>query len=441
MGACGRAVGTLSLLGRARGPERSSRVMPHDFYQETFGNGLTLLAERMPSVRSAAFALLVPAGAAYEPADRAGSAGMLAEWAMRGAGGLDSRALLSELDGLGISHAMGAQVAHASASGVAIGRNLIPALEIFADVVRRPRFDDREIEPIRALALQSLLSIEDDPGSKTIYELRRRHYPDPWGRPAPGTAEGLEATTAEDLRKLHRDTYRPNGAILAVAGAIDWEALRDAVDRLYGDWEPGPDSKLRIVPTGPRRDSIAKETQQTQIALAYPAPAVADPDYYRARAAVGILGGYSSARLFTEVREKRGLCYSVFASYDSVRDLSAVLCYAGTTPERAQETLDVTLGEVRRLAESGVEAEELDTMRAGLKSSLVMQQESSLGRAGALASDWYHLGRVRDPAEIAGALDALTPEDVSEYAARQRIDDLTILTLGPAPLELPATPR
>ena len=107
---------------------------------------------------------------------------------------------------------------------------------------------------------------------------------------------------------------------------------------------------------------------------------------------IGILGGYSSARLFTEVREKRGLCYTVYASYEGQKDRAAVLCYAGTSTDRAQETLDVTLAEIARLGRDGVDAEELDTMRAGLKSSLIMQQESSMSRAGSLASDWFYLG-------------------------------------------------
>ncbi len=150
---------------------------------------------------------------------------------------------------------------------------------------------------------------------------------------------------------------------------------------------------------------------------------------------MAILGGYSSARLFTEVREKRGLCYSVYASYESHRDRAAMLCYAGTSADRAQQTLDVMLAEIDRLGRDGVDVEELETMRAGLKSSLIMAQESSMSRSGALASDWYFLGRVRSLDEIAAALDALTPEDVSRHAADlARTDDLTILTLGPTAL-------
>lgn len=410
------------------------------FSHHTYSNGLVLLAETMPGVQSAAFTFLLPAGAAYEPADRGGTATMVSEWITRGAGERNSRALLTALDNLGVSHGESAQTLHTSLSAATLGRSLISALEIYADILLRPHLDAEEIEPIRALALQSLQSLEDDPGSRVIYELRRRHFPDPWGRPAPGTIEGVESITDRDLRSFFEQAYRPNGAILGVAGAVDWPALRDAVGRLLGDWQPKPEPAVTVRPTGPKRDHIVKETQQIQIALAYPTEPVSSPDYYLARASAAILGGYSSARLFTEVREKRGLCYSVYASYESQRDRAAVLCYAGTSPDRAQQTLDVTLAEIGRLATSGIDAEELETMRASLKSSLIMQQESSMSRSASLASDWFHLGRVRTLDEISNELDRLTPTSVGSFAAAQPIDNLTILTLGPTPLALPQMP-
>ena len=261
---------------------------------------------------------------------------MLAEWVMRGAGDRDSRELLTALDNLGRQPRRGG----ADAPHRRLGRHAGPQPHArpwrsTPTSCLRPHLDDEEVEPIRALALQGLQSLEDDPGSKVIYELRQRHFPDPWGRPAPGTPEGVEAATAEDLRAFHRRAYRPNGAILGVAGAIDWPALRDAVGRLFGDWPPAARAgRRRAARPGPAASTSAKETQQTQIALAYPTATVASPDYYPARAAAAILGGYASARLFTEVREKRGLCYSVYAGYESLKDRAAVVCYAGTSADR-----------------------------------------------------------------------------------------------------------
>src|SRR5271165_4558455 len=172
----------------------------------------------MPGVQSAAFTLLLPAGAAYEGADglnlSGGAATMAAEWISRGAGPRDSRELLTALDNLGVSHAESAQTVHTSLAGATLGRNLVPALEIFADIVLRPHCDDEDVEPIRALCLQNLRSLEDDPGTKVIYELRRRHFPDPWGRPSPGTTEGVTGLTGNALRSFYQAAYRPNGTIL-----------------------------------------------------------------------------------------------------------------------------------------------------------------------------------------------------------------------------------
>src|SRR5436305_4947126 len=179
---------------------------------------------------------------------------MLSEWISRGAGGRDSHELLSALDNLGVSHGEGAQTLHTSIAAATLGRNLIPALELFADVVIRPHLDDEEVEPIRALALQNLRSLEDDPGTKVIYELRKRHFPDPWGRPSPGTPESVAAPSPAVLRRFHGQAYRPNGAILGVAGAIDWPALRDAGRRVLGDWARRPAPGVRGRPPRPRPD-------------------------------------------------------------------------------------------------------------------------------------------------------------------------------------------
>jgi predicted Zn-dependent peptidase len=127
----------------------------------------------------------------------------------------------------------------------------------------------------------------------------------------------------------------------------------------------------------------------------------------------------------------------VWASYQTFKDRASVVCYAGTTNERAQETLDVTLGELKRLQE-GIEPEEVERVQAGLKSSLIMQEESTSARAGTLASDWYYLGRVRGFDEIQSAINALTPQGIVEHLRRCPPRDFTIVTLGPKPLKLSA---
>jgi predicted Zn-dependent peptidase len=140
-----------------------------------------------------------------------------------------------------------------------------------------------------------------------------------------------------------------------------------------------------------------------------------------------------SARLFTEVREKRGLCYAVWASYQTFKDRGSVLAYAGTQNEQAPETLAILLGELQGLSR-GITAEEVERVQAGLKASLIMQQESTSARAGALASDWYYLGRVRSLDEIQAAVSGLTPQRILDHVRRYPAKDFTLVTLGPRPV-------
>ena len=165
---------------------------PQQVHEHQFPNGLVLIGETMPGVQSAAFTLLLPAGAAYESANGGGSATMLSEWITRGAGDRDSRELLSALDNLGVSHGESAQTLHTSLAAATLGRNLVPALELFADIGQAsaaPRRTRKSGADPARLTLQNLRSLEDDPGTKVIYELRKRHFPDPWGRPSPGHQE------------------------------------------------------------------------------------------------------------------------------------------------------------------------------------------------------------------------------------------------------------
>jgi predicted Zn-dependent peptidase len=409
--------------------------LPQEIYQHIFPNGLTLLAERLDYVRSAAVNFLVPAGCVYDPPEAIGTASILAEMITRGAGARDSRELSLAMDSLGLDHDESVGQMHMRFWGGTLARSLPAALELYADILRRPLLPDDEFEPVLALAQQELQALEDDPRGRVMVTLRRRHWPMPLGRDRRGTPETLAKIRVKTVREHFRQRFTPQATIISVAGNIEWAPLLDQVGRLFGDWkgDAAPALNLQAAPGG--ADHIAKDTTQTQIALAYPSVPFGDPEYYAAQGAVQVLSGGMGARLFTEVREKRGLCYAVSASYQTFKDRAAVLCYAGTTTERAQETLDVTLGELRRLAK-GVSEEEVQRVRAGLKSSVIMQEESTSARAGALAADWYYLGRVRTVEEIQQAIDALTPESITEHVRRHPPQSFTIATLGKNTLNL-----
>lgn len=410
--------------------------MTQSIFSHTYRGGLVLVAEEMKSLESAAFTFLLPAGCARDPARRNGLAALCCELSMRGSGPRDSRQFVHDLERLGVEHGEAVSTSHASFFGATLAKNLLPALDIYADLVRRAHLSDDELEAARMGVLQELRAIEDEPSQKVMLELRRRHYPDPWGRSSHGTEASLQAIKLAEIRKHFAAYYQPRGTILGVAGNFDWEQLKDHVGRLFDDWSPRDLAEPADGPSLEKCAHIPHDSNQTQIGIAFDSLPYRHPDYFQAWGAVGVLSGGTSSRLFLEVREKRGLCYSVYAMMHTLRDRGSVLCYAGTSAERAQETLDVTVAELVRVAD-GIEPDELARLKARIKSGLIMQQESSTSRSGAIARDWYFLGRARTLDEVSGLVDALSCESINAYLAAHPPGDFTVVTLGPKPLEVP----
>ena len=236
------------------------------------------------------------------------------------------------------------------------------------------------------------------------------------------------------MRAHYRRLFRPRGTIVSVAGNIEWEPLRDQVGRLFGDWQGDRTPPLTLGHRARSRAHLQRRRRRRRSASPTRACRSATPTTTPPSGAVNVLSGGMSRRLFTEVREKRGLCYSVWASYSDVQG-PGQRHLLRRHHERARP------GDARRDARAscsgctdGIEAEEVERVQAGLKSSLIMQEESTSSRAGALASDWYYLGRVRSFDEIKSAIDGLTPDGIIDHVGGIRPKDFTIVTLGPQPL-------
>jgi predicted Zn-dependent peptidase len=406
------------------------------YYTLQLPNGLTVVAEHLSAVRSAAFQFIIPAGAITDPDGLEGAATILEGLSYRGAGERDSRQLSDALDNLGIQRGGGAELEYTTFGGALLADDLHRALELYRDILLHPHLPADQFSAEQALALQKLERLEDSPAEKLFVNLRRAYYPGAYGRTSLGTREGLEALTTEAAVRDHARRYRPAGAILAVAGRFDWAALSDTIHRCFGSWDgapppaPAPDTKGRAA-----YRHISQETNQEQIGLMYPTVPVGHPEYYDMRMAVEVLSGGMAARLFTEVREKRGLCYTVRAMPHTVRGGGAIIGYAGTTTERCQETLDVLLAELKRLGD-GVLDEELDRARTGVLSSLVMQSEATRARALSIARDQYLLGHVRSMTEIRAGVEAVTTGSIRQHLRRNPARDFTVVTLGPVELEI-----
>lgn len=411
--------------------------MPQTISTFRLDNGLTVVVEPMPHMRSAAWTLLVLAGSATDPEGQSGAAQLLNGMVYRGAGQRDARALSNALDDLGVLRGGSAGVEFTTFSGALLADDLEAALALYADIVRRPLLPADELDAERTLMLQSIRAINDNPTQRLFIELNKLYFPGPFGRPTLGEPAELSSIDHPALVALHAAQYRPDGAVLAVAGGVSPEQVRATAERLFGDWAGAPPVRPTPPPrTAPLYQHLAQETAQTQIALAYPSRTLDDPDYYRERLALGVLSGGMSSRLFTEVRTKRGLVYSVGASPRVYKGLALVVGYAGTQPNRAQECVEVMVGELERLS-AGVDADELERSRTGLLAALVMQGEASTARAAALASDIYQIGRPRTLDEIRAAVESITLHELNQYLAANPPRNLTILTLGPAAVQVP----
>lgn len=408
--------------------------MTQETYTHQLANGLVLAAEAMPWLESAAFALLLPAGCARDPSDRLGLANLTCEMVQRGCGARSSRQFVEDLELLGADTSAAIMPAHTTFAGAMPSESLHEVLKIYTDVVRRPQLPADQLEDAQQVCIQEIHAAEDDLAHTTMNELRQRQYGEPWGRAAHGNVGGVSALQLDDIKRHIDQCYRPTDAILSVAGEFDWPALMDHVENLCGDWPVAEAGELETAPAAGGYHHLPSDSSQTHIGVSYSSAPYSDSGYMQARGAVGVLSDGMSSRLFTEIRENRGLVYAVSASCHSLRDRGSVLCYAGTTTERAQETLDVLIAELVRLAD-GIQEDELNRLKARIKSALIMQQESSTSRSRSIATDWYHLGRIRTLEEVGGLVDGLTCQSINAYLAEHPPQDLVAVTLGEKPLE------
>jgi predicted Zn-dependent peptidase len=236
-----------------------------------------------------------------------------------------------------------------------------------------------------------------------------------------------------------KDNFNLSKTIFSVAGKYDFDALCGQLEKLFEDLksaqEPLGEVELGDRPQGPSAGAgqyihIHDDSAQVHIGLMTGTVKPTDENYYNARVAVSVLSGGMSARLFTEVREKRGLCYAIGARYHCLKDAAGVMCYAGTTPDKAQETLDVIVEQFNGLA-TGIGEEELARAKVGLKSDLILQSESSSSRAGAIGGDYYLLGRVRSLDEIKDNIEQRSVDSVVGFLRNNRFGDFTVVTIGP----------
>jgi predicted Zn-dependent peptidase len=393
-------------------------------------NGMVLIGEPMEEVRSVAFDFMLPAGAARLPDGCCGAGAVIADWTFRGAGNRDSRELGDALDGLGLHRACSVNSSHITIGATLEAGNLAEALELYADIILRSSLKEDQFELARQLAIDGLHALDDDPRQKVMLKLREQFYPSPLGRSALGEISELEVLTAEKTKQVIKNNFNLSQTIFAVAGKYDFDAIAEQMEGLFETEAQKPVEPIAVGSKASKYTHLQGDSAQVHIGLMTETVKPSDEDYYNARVAVSVLSGGMSARLFKEVREKRGLCYAIGAAYHALKEAAGIMCYAGTTPEKAQETLDVIMGEFTRLSKA-ISEEEIERAKVGLKSMLVLHSESSSSRASGIGSDYYVLGRVRSLDEIKKKIEATSVDSVLGFLRNNRFKDFTVVTIGP----------
>ncbi len=395
-------------------------------------NGMVVLGEPMETVASAAFGFMLPAGAALLPTGCCGAGSVIADWIFRGAGDKNSRQLSDALDGLGLHRASSVSSSHITIGAVMEADNLTEALDLYADVILEGKLEEEQFELAKQLAIDEVLALDDDPRQKVMLKLKEQFYPPPWGRSTIGEIEELKTLTAEKTRQIIKDNFNLSQMIFAVAGKYDFNTICRQMEDLF---ETDPLVHCAPCPVtqttkASKYTHLNNDGAQVHIALMTKTVKPADEDYYNARVAVSVLSGGMSARLFTEVREKRGLCYAIRAQYHGLKEAAGIMCYAGTTPEKGQETFDVITEQFNRLGE-GISKEEIERAKVGLKASLILQSESSSSRAGGIGRDYYMLGRVRSLDEIKSKIEQTSVDSVLSFLRNNKFKSFTVVTIGP----------
>lgn len=411
---------------------------PTSPFDHILTSGVRFVGQRLERSASVALALRVPAGSKDDPPNKFGLANLVKETLFRGTKKKNARKLADAFDYYGIRHSEYTGTEHTTIQIRFLSEHLEQAMALLKEVIAQPAFSKADCETAKVQAIQEIKHLDDDTMSKVFVLLKELYFGAAWGHSEFGREQSLPEITRDDVEAFWKAHFIPAGSLVSAVGNFDPEALQKHLDGLFGrsgePWpiEPSPQPPGRTISKHENKDS-----EQTQIALAFPCVARKDPKHDAARLAIGALAGGMSSRLFTEVREKRALVYSVGAQVSSLRDNGLIYAYAGTTAPRAKETLSVMLAEMKRLGQD-LTQEELDRARVGVKASLLMDQESTGARAREMLDSVFLEGRVVPLQETIDRLQSVTLENARDYWNSHPAEPYALATIGSTPLDASA---
>ncbi|MFC3614037.1 M16 family metallopeptidase [Lutimaribacter marinistellae] len=400
--------------------------------QDQLANGVRIVSEHMPGLQSTAIGVWVAAGGRHERIEQNGIAHFLEHMAFKGTSRRSALEIAETIEDVGgyinayTSREVTAYYARVLAQDVPL------ALDVIADIVLNPVFDPREIEVERGVILQEIGQANDTPDDIIFDWLQEESYRDqPLGRTILGPSERVSAFTREDLSAFVAEHYGPEQLIISAAGAVDHDALVRLAQEHFGHLASRrgrvPDA-AKFTGGEVRRE---RDLEQAHFALAFEGPGYRDDAIYTAQIYASALGGSMSSRLFQQVREQRGLCYTIFAQTGAYADTGSTTIYAGTSAEQLAELAGITIDEMKRAADDMTE-QEIARARAQMKAGLLMGLESPSNRAERLARLVEIWGKVPSLEETVARIDAVTAGEVLGFAEEMAVKAPAALALyGP----------
>ena len=422
------------------GPERLARfsLMDASFSQKTtLPNGLRVLTATMPHTRSVGLSLYVGAGSRYETEEQAGLSHFIEHLCFKGTEHRPTpQEIFQAIDSVGgtINAATDRELT------VFYCRVARPhfelALDVLADLVRRPLFAPEELEKERRVIIEELAMVADSPAQQVDVLLDETLWP---GQPLGRDVAGSEATVRELTREmavdyLHRQ-YVPNNAVISLAGAIEHQEAVDLVAGFLAEWEPGEPGSWYPAVNGQREPRAAvkyKKTEQAHVSLAVHGLPLQHPDRYALSLLSVILGEGMSSRLTLELRERRSLCYDVHSYVSYFQDAGAFTVYAGVDPANAREALGALVAELTLLREEGVPEPELVRAQQLAKGRLLLRMEDTRAVADWLGAQELLIGRIRTIDDVGELVDAVTVDDLQRVGRQLLVpDQLNLAIVGP----------
>lgn len=406
------------------------------FRSTVLPNGLTVVSEYMPSVRSVALGVWVRRASVHERREEMGVSHFLEHLVFKGTERRTAREIALSLESLGGSLDAFTSREHTSFQARVLDEHLPQAADVLCDLIFRPalRASDHALE--RNVVLEEIAMVEDTPDD-LVFELHNEALwgAHPYGYAILGTRETIGAMDVDKVRALHTDAYRPQHMVVSAAGRVEHEVLLEVLSRAGWDrvagGPPAPAEVPAPVAEPPQRRHIDREGHQTHIVLGSPSVRYGDPRRYAVSLVSMMLGGGMSSRLFQRVREELGLAYSVYSFQSFHHDSGLQGIYAGTSAESAGRALDEIGGELSRVAREGFPAEEIDAGKSQLKGQLTLSLESPASRMFRLASAVLYDEPFHPLDETLARIDAITADQVAEACHDLFTPERqTVVTLG-----------